>query len=90
MAQWLRIRLQCRRHRRCGFDPRVGKIPWRKAWQSTPVFLPGESHGERSLVGYRPRGRRELDATEHARMPVCSDAGTGDRDAKDGVGYKLI
>ena len=41
-------------------------------------------------MGYRPRGHRELDATEHARMPVCSDAGTGDRDAKDGVGYKLI
>ena len=37
---------QCRRHKRCGFDPRVRKIPWRRAWQPTPVFLPGESHGE--------------------------------------------
>ena len=36
----------------CGFDPWAGKIPWRRAWQPTPVFLPGESHGERSLVGY--------------------------------------
>ena len=35
-----------------GFDPWVGKIPWRRAWQPTPVFLPGESHGLRSLVGY--------------------------------------
>jgi len=34
---------QCRRHRRCGFDPWVGKIPWRRKWQPTPVFLPGES-----------------------------------------------
>ena len=35
---------QCKRPKRCGFDPWVGKIPWRKAWQPTPVFLPGEFH----------------------------------------------
>ena len=40
---------QCRRRKRCGFDLWVGKIPWRKAWQPTPVFLSGESHGQRSL-----------------------------------------
>ena len=40
------------RLKRRGFDPWVGKIPWRRAWQPTPVFLPEESHGERSLVGY--------------------------------------
>ena len=40
---------QCRRHKRCGFDLWVGKIPWRRAWQPTAVFLPGESHGQRSL-----------------------------------------
>ena len=40
---------QCRRH---GFDPWVGKIPWRRKWQPTPVFLPGKSHGQRSLEGY--------------------------------------
>ena len=40
---------QCRRHKRQGFDPWVGKIPWRKAWQPTPVVLPGESHGQRRL-----------------------------------------
>ena len=39
-----------RRHNRQGFDPWVRKIPWRKAWQPTPVFLPGESHGQRSLA----------------------------------------
>ena len=49
---------QCRRCTRRGYDPRVGKIPWRKAWQPTPVFLPGESHGQRSLVGSSPWGRR--------------------------------
>ena len=41
-----------------GFDPWVGKIPWTRKWQPTPVFLPGGSHGQRSLVGYSPRGRR--------------------------------
>ena len=46
----------CRRHRRCGFDPWVRKIPWRSKWRSTPspVFLPGKFHGQRSLVGYSP------------------------------------
>ena len=46
------------------FDPWVRKIPWRRAWQPTPVFLPGESHGQRSLVGYSPWGHKELDTTE--------------------------
>ena len=59
---------QCRRHRRCGFDPWAGKIPWRRKWQPTPVFLPGESHGGRSLVGYSPWGHRVRHnrVTEHA------------------------
>ena len=47
-----------------GFDPWVGKIPWRRAGQPTPAFLPGESHGRRSLAGYRPWGRKESDMTE--------------------------
>ena len=41
-----------------------GKIPWRRKWQLTPVFLPGESHGQRSLVGYSPWGHKESDTTE--------------------------
>ena len=45
---------QCRRHKRSGFNPWVRKILWRKAWQPTPVFLPGESHRQRSLEGYSP------------------------------------
>ena len=54
---------QCRRLKRCGFDPWVGKIPWRRAKQPTPVFLPVESHGQRSLVGYSPWGPKESDLT---------------------------
>ena len=42
----------------------VGKMSWRRKWQPTPVFLPGKSHGWRSLVGYSPWGRKELDTTE--------------------------
>ena len=42
------------RCKRCGFDPWVGKIPWRRAWQSTPVLFPGESHVQSSLAGYGP------------------------------------
>ena len=44
--------------------PWVGKIPWRRAWQPTAVFLPGESHGQRSLLGYSPWGLRESDTTK--------------------------
>ena len=61
VAQWLRIHLQCRSHERCRFSPWVGKIPWRRKRQPTPVFLPGESHGQRSLVGCSPWGRKESD-----------------------------
>ena len=42
----------------------VGKIPWRRKWQPTPVFLPGKSHGRQSLVGYCPWGRKESDRTD--------------------------
>ena len=51
---------QCRRR---GFNPRVGKIPWRRKWQPTPVFLAGKSHGQRSLASYSPRVCKELDVT---------------------------
>ena len=44
-------------------DPWVWKIPWRSAWQLTPVFLPGESHGQRSLAGYSPWGQKESNMT---------------------------
>ena len=54
---------QWRRCKRCEFYPWVRKIPWRRAWQPTPVSLPGEFHGRRTLVGYSPRGRKESDTT---------------------------
>ena len=54
----------CRRGKRHGLDPRVGKIPWRRPWQPTPVFLPGESHGQRNLEVYSSWDRTELDRTE--------------------------
>ena len=50
--------------KRHGFDPWVDKIPWRRVWQPSPLFLPEESYGQRSLVGYSPWGRTELDTTE--------------------------
>ena len=52
---------QCRRPE---FDPSVGKIPQRRKWQPTPVFLPGESHGQRSLAGYSPWDHKKLDMTK--------------------------
>ena len=54
---------QCRRHE-TRFHPWVEKIPWRRAWQPTPVFLPGESLGQRSLEGYSPWGCKQSDTTE--------------------------
>ena len=56
---------QCRRCKRHGFDPWVGKSPSRRKWQPAPVFLPGESHGRRSLVVYHPCGHKELNTNEH-------------------------
>ena len=56
---------QCRRHKRHRFDPWIGKTPWSRKWQPTSVFLPGKSCGQRSLAGYSPWGRKELDITEH-------------------------
>ena len=52
---------QCRRQ---GFDSWAGKSPWRKAWQPTPVFLPGGSHGHRNLAGYSTRSQKEFDKAE--------------------------
>ena len=47
-----------------GFDPWVGKIPWKRTWQPIPVFLLRKSHGQRRLVGYSSQGCKELDTTE--------------------------
>jgi len=58
---------QCRRHR---FNPWIGKIPQRRKWQPIPVFLPENSHGQRSLAGYSPWGCKESDTTE--QLSVCA------------------
>ena len=55
---------QCRRPKRCRFNPWVRKIPWRRKRLSTPVFLSGESHGQRSLAGHSPWGHKDSDAIE--------------------------
>ena len=54
----------CQQCRRPYLDPWIGKIPWRRKWQPTPVLLPGKSHGQRSLIGYSPWGHKESDTTE--------------------------
>ena len=54
----------CRRHKRPRFDPRVGKIPWREKRQPTPVFWPGEFHGQRNVAGYHTWGCKESNMTE--------------------------
>ena len=59
--------LQCRR---LGFELWVRKIPWRREWLPTLVFLPGECHGQRSLAGYSPWGHKESDATEQLTLPL--------------------
>ena len=62
------------------FDPWVGKIPWRRKWHSTLVFLPGKSHGQRSLVSCSPWGRRESDTTKRLHFHFslsCIGEGNG-------------
>ena len=55
---------RCRRCNRNGFHHQVGKIPWRRKWQPSPVFFPGKSHGQRSVVDYSPRDCKESDMIE--------------------------
>ena len=83
---------KCNRHKRCRFDPWVGKMPWKRAWQPTPVFLPGEPHGQRSLAGHSP-GVAESDATERlsrsteqalGRSESCCGASQLTPDSADG------
>ena len=71
--RWSRICLQCWRP---GFDPWVGKIPCRREWQPTPVFLPGEFNGQGSLAGYSPWGRKELVKTK--RFTLVTSTGGGE------------
>ena len=62
--RWLRWQSVCLQCGRPGFNPWVRKIPWRRKWHPTPIFLPGKSHGWRSLAGYSPRGLQESDTAD--------------------------
>ena len=56
---------------KCGFNPWLRTIPWRRKWQPTPVFLSGKSRGQRSLVGYSPKDQKESDTTKRPRTHIC-------------------
>ena len=71
---------QCRRHKRCRFSPWVRKIPWRRKWQPTLLFLPGEFHGQRCLAGYSSWGHKQSNTAEHS---------TQNQDRKDSTGSVL-
>ena len=73
--------LQCRSP---GFEPWVRKIPWRRKQQPTPVMSPGEPHGQRSLEGYSPRGRRHSDTT--GRLSMWTD---GQRPVRQGAAGRM-
>ena len=63
LSWWLSGKKSTSQCRRCGFNCWIEKIPWRRKWQTTPVFLPGKSHGQRSLAGYSSWGCKESDMT---------------------------
>ena len=63
---------QCRRPKRCRFNPWVRKIPWRRKWQPTSVFLPENFHGQRSLAGYSLWGHKESDMTKWLTLSLGS------------------
>ena len=64
VSMWLSCKESTCQCRRCGFDPQVKKILWRRKWQPYPVFLPKKSHGQRNLAGCNPWGVKELDMTQ--------------------------
>ena len=78
---WLSSNESACQFRRPRLDPWVEKIPWRRKWQPTPVCLSGESHGQRSLAGYSPWGRKEMDTIE--RLTLSLQVFPGGSDGKD-------
>ena len=69
--------------KRCGFNPCVRKIPWRRACQPTPVFLPGKFHDLRSLAGYSPWGRKEWTRLKRLSTRRSAELGRRDKDAEE-------
>ena len=81
---------QCRRH---GFDPCVGKVPWKRKWQPTPVFLPGKSHGQWSLAGCSLWGHKELNTTyllNNNKIYRWGQTGYLESKEKDSVNRKFL
>ena len=80
LPRWLRgeeFTCQCRKCRRCGLDPWVGKIPWRRKWQPTPVFLPEESHGQKNLADYSPWGHKsQTEPSDSSHTPELVELGS--------------
>ena len=76
IPRWLSGKESTCQYRRPKFDPWVGKIPRRRAWQPTPVFLPGKPHGQRSLAGYSPGGSKESDSTEQLSIHITMETVT--------------
>ena len=71
LPRWCRGKESACQCRRRGFDPWLRKIPWRRKWQPTPVFLPGKSRGQRSLAGDSPWGCKEQEMTESLSTHKC-------------------
>ena len=67
---WFRWSRICLQFRRPGFSPWVEKMPWRRKWYPTPLFLPGESHGQRHLAGYTPWDCKQSDTTEQLSLSL--------------------
>ena len=86
---WLRRYSVCLQCGRPGFRPWVGKITWRRKWQTTPELLPGKSHGQRSLVGYSPWGRKESDTTEQLHFHFQNDNSHSQDNLKNWKGQLL-
>ena len=75
LSWWLSGRESACQCRRCRFNLWVGKIPWKRKWQPTPVFLSGEFHGQKSLVGYNPGGHKRVghDLVTKQQPPLIGD-----------------
>ena len=80
------VYLQCGRP---GFYPWIGKIPWRRKWQSTPGLLPGKSHVQRSLVGYSPWGCKESDTTERLHSTPLHIQDSAGEDPSESLGQQV-
>ena len=82
ILQWASLVVQTLKYlpvmQETGLDPWVEKIPWKRAWQPTPILWPGEAHGQRSLAGYSPWGHKQSDATERLALALFFHSSNND------------